>query len=268
MNILNLIKTKHRTAMKLFGQGSVDATVHELGMNDVFLASYPRSGNTWARNIIAHLLHPNLEISALTDLNDLVPDIHKSQIKHNPSGSLRVIKTHRPFVLRHNPEDSSLYDRNIYICRDPWNVFCSLYHYRKFKEPRLRIEDLMYDFLIGNQKWLSWQDHLLSWKSQEDKRKILFLRYEDMMEKPDESIRSIACFLNVDASDETITRIRSATSIEAMIRMERNGSIRSQKFDFIRRGKSRQESDIRILNGSVQTSVRNYCSYGMKIMNY
>lgn len=41
----------------------------DLNPSDVFLVSYPRSGNTWARAIIANILYPNESLDALNVLS-------------------------------------------------------------------------------------------------------------------------------------------------------------------------------------------------------
>ena len=44
---------------------------------DVFLVSYPRSGNTWLRSMIAQLLTGE-KINSLRELDYIVPDIYYS----------------------------------------------------------------------------------------------------------------------------------------------------------------------------------------------
>ena len=44
--------------------------------DDVFLTSYPRSGNTWTRFLIGNLVHQNEEVTFLS-VERLVPDMYK-----------------------------------------------------------------------------------------------------------------------------------------------------------------------------------------------
>ena len=44
--------------------------------DDVMIVSYPRSGNTWVRVLLANLISDSAEPVDLVELEDLVPDIH------------------------------------------------------------------------------------------------------------------------------------------------------------------------------------------------
>ena len=41
--------------------------------DDTFVVSYPRSGNTWTRFLIANLMHPEKEVS-FKNIESLIPD--------------------------------------------------------------------------------------------------------------------------------------------------------------------------------------------------
>ena len=85
----------------------------------VWIASYPRSGNTWMRFLVGHLLHRRIENSA--QLGFIVPDIHRFVTGQHLLGPARsFIKTHwrwqDGFPLRENTEAA------IYLIRDPLAV--------------------------------------------------------------------------------------------------------------------------------------------------
>src|SRR5215475_9391593 len=82
--------------------------------DDTFLVSYPRSGNTWTRFLIANLRYPNRQVS-FTTLDEFIPDAcsqTKASLKR--SQRPRLIKTHEYFDPR--------YKKVIYIVRDPRDV--------------------------------------------------------------------------------------------------------------------------------------------------
>src|SRR5215471_15987144 len=70
--------------------------------DDTFIVSYPRSGNTWTRFLIASLLHPN-EAVTFSNIDRFIPDITavpRKILRETPRP--RVIKSHEYFDLRYN----------------------------------------------------------------------------------------------------------------------------------------------------------------------
>ena len=253
-----------------------DLCAHRLYPEDTFLVSYPRSGNTWVRNIVARILYPSENIVSLKHLNLLVPDIHKDMPQGipgaAPSTAPRVIKTHRPFPLRHNKLDGALYKRNIYVSRHPYKVVLSLFHYRRFFEPDISLAQVIYEFTVGDTRWSSWQQHFLSWKAQEKERDILFLRYEDLRERPIEEIIKISDFLNPDSlisglkADEA-KKINEACSLESMLEMEKRGSTKPQSFQFVRRQKEERKISEK-LTDEMKVVIYESCKYSMDLLGY
>ncbi|MBO1350076.1 MAG: sulfotransferase domain-containing protein [Hormoscilla sp. GUM202] len=169
--------------------------VPKLKTDDVFLVSYPRSGNTWVKTIVAHILYPHDRIYSLNNLNRLVPEInmYESGIdSDNEYSNPRVIKTHSSFPFRQGRQNSALYSQVIYIVRHPFDVIRSFHHYNSYGNPKLTIEETVCSVTMGHNQWGlwgSWQDHVLSWKVAEKNSQMLFIRYEDMRVKTTDYIR-------------------------------------------------------------------------------
>src|SRR5208337_5516979 len=82
--------------------------------DDTFLVSYPRSGNTWTRFLIANLLHPQEHVT-FANIERQVPDAEAQSSRYMRGvPSPRIIKSHSYFHPR--------YPRVIYIVRDPRDV--------------------------------------------------------------------------------------------------------------------------------------------------
>src|ERR1700685_1517671 len=89
--------------------------------DDTFLVSFPRSGNTWIRFLIANLLNPGIEVS-FTNIERLIPDTaSKSSRTMKREARPRIIKSHEYFDVR--------YPKVIYIVRDPRDVALSYYDF-------------------------------------------------------------------------------------------------------------------------------------------
>jgi estrone sulfotransferase len=239
----------------------------DLNPSDVFLVSYPRSGNTWARAIIANILYPNESLDALKDLDLYVPDIYRGTPPNVDPTKTRVIKTHRPYPLRHERQNGSLYSKIIYLIRHPYNVARSLYHYTSFRNEDLDWNPVLSAMITGNNRWGSWMGNVLSWKALEHEREMLFVRYEDLQANPVEQIQLLAQFLNFPIDPNRATTISQNCSISCMKKMEENGSIRGKRFEFVRRS-----GDYRILENDLSDGGKKAlwegCRYCMELFNY
>src|ERR1700751_2437293 len=146
--------------------------------DDVFLTSYPRSGNTWARFLIGNLIYQDEPVT-FANIESRVPEIY-----FNSDHSLRSLP--RPRILKSHECFEPLYPRVIYIVRDPRDVAVSFYHHN-VKAGNVPddcpMEAFVWRFVAGefDRKWGSWYDNVLSWLSlRENHTTFLFLRYESM----------------------------------------------------------------------------------------
>ena len=129
--------------------------------DDTFVVSYPRSGNTWTRFLIANLLHPDLNVS-FTNIEKLIPDTSSQSnraLRSTPRP--RIIKTHEYFDHR--------YPKLIYIVRDPRDVALSYYDFqRKYMQigDDYPLEQYVGDFVNGrliSADWGTWSENVSSW---------------------------------------------------------------------------------------------------------
>lgn len=73
----------------------------EVRDTDIFVVSYPRSGNTWTRFILAYLIQGTDTPVHYGSLSALVPDLHQSDMAAlHAMTQRRIIKTHTPFLER------------------------------------------------------------------------------------------------------------------------------------------------------------------------
>src|SRR5262249_49479923 len=98
--------------------------------DDTFVVSYPRSGSTWSRFLIANLVFPNDDVS-FANIDRFVPataSLSRRALARVPRP--RIIKCHNYFDHR--------YSSVIYIVRDPRDVALSEY---RFLLKRMAIPD-------------------------------------------------------------------------------------------------------------------------------
>jgi hypothetical protein len=165
----------------------------------IWLASYPRSGNTLLRTIL-NRVYGAKSYSKYNDKTDIgqSPDTAAAvghidyQGPWNEAYEAFSKSTQTYFVKTHDaPEDDSA---AIYIVRNGIKALVSNYHYWKdFNNKILPFEDL----ILGTQTpFPSWGGHLDAWRP--DKRsRTLVLRYEDLIADPSSEIRKITNFIRM-----------------------------------------------------------------------
>ena len=240
----------------------------ELQSDDVMLVSYPRSGNTWVRMIVAHLLYDSNEIKSLADLDYLVPDIYRGIPRHNRYSNPRVIKTHQSFGFRHERKRDDLYSRDIYVVRHPFDVIRSYFDLQlklwQRKETSIdRFAIKVANGAIGG----SWQEHVLSWKTMDRELEILFVRYEDLMTTPVEEIGRIADFLGKSINRAEAEEINYKSSLENMQGLEKKKSLVDEKYQFVRREQDKRQLK-NDMSPETKKNVFESCQVGMRLFGY
>ncbi len=185
--------------------------------DDVFLVSFPKSGNTWTRFLLANLIYPQ-QLATFANIHRLIPDpsgTNKRDFDRMPRP--RIIKSHECFDPR--------YPRVIYIVRDPRDVAVSQYHYHR-KIMRIGddspIENFVTRFLAGETcPHGSWGQNVVTWltTSAGDPR-FLLLRYEDMVADTARELGKIVAFLGISASPEQIAQAVERSSAGRMRKLE------------------------------------------------
>jgi len=186
--------------------------------DDVFVTSYPRSGNTWTRFLIGNLVHTEEPVTFL-NLERLAADIYKHSdryLRHLPRP--RILKSHEVFDPR--------YKKIIYIVRDPRDVAVSNYFWEikigSFND-QFPIQDFLPDWIEGNW-WArvgSWADHVTSWMSTRgDRSGFLLLRYEDLIADPARELVKVAHLLGIDPTPEQLARAVELSSGDSMRKLE------------------------------------------------
>ena len=188
--------------------------------DDTFVVSYPRSGNTWTRFLIANLVHPDKDVS-FANIEKLIPDT-SSQSNHalKTTPRPRIIKTHEYFDHR--------YPKTIYIVRDPRDVVLSYYDFqRKYMkiDDAYPLEQYVDDFVNGKLisiGWGTWGENVASWIYTRGKRNnFLLMRYEDMMKDTERELKRISEFLDIPADPKRLRHAVESSSADRMRALEK-----------------------------------------------
>ena len=187
--------------------------------DDVFILSFPKSGNTWTRFLIANLIYPETPAD-FSNINRLTPDpeaMSKRELAKMPRP--RIIKSHQYFDPR--------YPRVIYIVRDPRDVMLSMYHFqRKCRviEDQFPLEKYATQFIAGKTSpYGSWGDNVASWLvTRQNRPGFLLLRYEDMLEDAARELNKVVAFLQIPPDAERIANAVRRSAADEMRKLERS----------------------------------------------
>lgn len=223
--------------------------------NIVWLASYPKSGNTWMRAFIANLVanRPGaLPLAELPNYGRLEADPGTySQVAGRPSTELDFdalcalrpqvhtaiaaaapktvfVKTHSMAAVHAGvplitPQVTA---GAICVVRNPLDVVVSMANhfaitideaiaYLGDERSATANSDLFVSEFLG-----SWSQHVKSWADMEGPR-VLVLRYEDLLEKPAKGFGKVARLIGLDGDRARVERALAHSSFSALASMEK-----------------------------------------------
>ena len=224
----------------------------------IWLASYPKSGNTWVRSIISSLLYSddgdfNFElikkikqfpekkyfkelISDFGNFDEIKRNWITVQDSINLDNQIKILKTHQGkyTVGKDSFTNSQNTLAKIYIVRDPRTLVSSISnHYTLSLNEACNF--LMTPQIIGNSKrWEEnqigmkcllgkWNDHYRSWTR--NKNDLLLIKYEDLVQNPNNELEKIVNFLknylNIETNINKNKKILESTSFKNLKQMER-----------------------------------------------
>lgn len=188
--------------------------------NDVLLASFPKSGNTWFRFIWANLIRLGTEGSGgePVDFHRLHRDFHvefdSGQSSWTEQAFLpRLLKTHRPYSKRHFEGIPA-----VYIRREPEDVFVSYFEYLAAKGDIERTDEALKHLIRDRRRGVEhWCRHVTSWRN----RATVALDYEDMLRNPEENVlRSLHSLGCGHVAEPIVEEAVDASSFDVVARLE------------------------------------------------
>ena len=233
----------------------------------IWVASYPKSGNTWVRSIISSLVYtedgifdfPSIKkidqypqrrfLEYFTQDYNNIHEIKKhwitSQERINLDTKIKFFKTHHlnckidnyPFT---NKECTRA---TIYIVRDPRNLIDSISnHFSKSIEESKKF--LLTSKILSPGKEIelrggnvitylgSWKEHYKFWTN--DNENLLIIKYEDLVKNIHQEIDKIIAFLkNFIDFEVSVTKkenVIKSTSFEALKKIEDSGNFTENVF--------------------------------------
>uniref|UniRef100_A0A3P9I9D5 Sulfotransferase n=1 Tax=Oryzias latipes TaxID=8090 RepID=A0A3P9I9D5_ORYLA len=180
---------------------------------DVLIVTYPKSGTTWMQEVVPLIVSGGDPASVETIPNwDRVPwleEVRASTLNLEGRPSPRMLTTHFHYSMM-PPSFFKAKPKVIYVMRNPKDVFTSIFHYSKMASflvtPDSQSEFLQ-KFLDGKVIFGSWFDHVSGWLNADDKDRIMYISYEEMIMDLKDSVARISQFLEKTLDDEVISKI-------------------------------------------------------------
>jgi hypothetical protein len=228
--------------------------------NIVWLASYPKSGNTWFRIFLSSLLGDEKEPTDINNINsthriasarhifDELTGIEASDLSHDEVDTLRpglysrlsddanqplFIKVHDAYTYL--PDSSPLFPPSatkgiIYIIRNPLDVAVSNSNHNccTVQQSIDTMGDGNHGLCAKNkklkdqlrQKIGKWSDHVRSWTNAQD-QDIHIVRYEDMKQSPVETFMAAIRFAGLDFDLKAVGAAVKKSSFGEMQKQEK-----------------------------------------------
>jgi hypothetical protein len=214
--------------------------------DDIFFVSYPKSGNTWVRFLVANLVYPEKNPD-FSNIDFLLPD-PEGMAKKNLERALRprILKSHLCFDPR--------YPKVLYVVRDPRDVVLSSYHFdlkRRAIPEGYSLQEFVSRFIAGelighNPRYGTWHDNVASWHyARRNDPRFLLVTYESLQAQAIDEMKRIASFLGVPADSERLAFAVEQSSARRMRELEKKqghlwNSTRETQLDkpFVRAAKS------------------------------
>lgn len=196
----------------------------------VWIASYPRSGNTFLRVVLNHVfdlktysIHNDpVDIGADAETAETVGHLNLpedfSLEEARASGDLYLIKTHG---LPENDED-----RAIYLVRDGRSAVLSYAHYKHSFSAQSSVSNYMNEILSGHDHFVSWGDHVAAWDPQV-RPNTLLLKFEDLVSDPGAHLLALSDFLGRPVGDGDIPAFKELSEVNS--KMFREGKLAAWK---------------------------------------
>jgi hypothetical protein len=235
----------------------------------VWLASYPKSGNTWVRAFLHNLVHDR---GGALDLNALPSSVKSDadradferlasrpleDLGHAGIAALRapvqraiaraatgavLIKTHSALTMvgGHASHAVDVTRGAVYLVRDPRDVAVSYADHLGIGVDRaIDILATSHAHTVMSPRHVtefpgSWTQNVATWTTEGNER-VHVARYEDLLTDPEARFAAIAAFLGIESEPETFRRALANTAFRELSRQERQSgfierSHRQQRF--------------------------------------
>ena len=239
----------------------------------IWIASYPKSGNTWMRALLSTYLYykgDKFDLKNLAKIPNFIADKYfepivnleliknslkiseywnSAQSRINLQGEERIFKTHTACVSINNIGFTNEINTAgyIYLVRDPRAVVCSMSAHSNTSTDSV-VKNLFDERMVGyngknglTEFTSSWKINYNSWKKKKKFPGIL-IKYEDMIDNTEKELKKTLSFLkdklNLELDDERIKQTVKLCNFSKLRKEEdEKGFEEAKNGKFFRKGK-------------------------------
>ncbi|MBI5539773.1 MAG: sulfotransferase domain-containing protein [Bacteroidia bacterium] len=234
--------------------------------NIVWLASYPKSGNTWCRVFLSNYLSKTnvpvdinkLDIGTIFSSRNVIEEntgFDISELTANECDELRsfafskwaenqdenaFLKTHdayTPLISGENMFPVNATKSAIYIVRNPLDVAVSFANHMATTVEKTVEKMCEQDFCLAastkkynqqvRQRLLTWSGHVKSWTEQ-NHFPVLVICYEDILQNPVAEFKKILNFLSIPYNDEKFLNAIAFSSFDNIKKAEKENGFKEK----------------------------------------
>jgi hypothetical protein len=224
-----------RSALRTLGGPWRPESSAELPLKEpTFICSYPKSGRTWLRFIIANYLSALYELDVTIDFHTvftLIPNHEKDEKRGLAAYGYAQDERIPLIVSSHGSYGPQFAGHDVvFIIRSPMDVLVSSYFHdtRQWKSYNGDLKTYIRDKNFGLDRLI---EYLNSWSAALEQHRALVLSYEEMQRDTVVAAKRTIGFLELPIVDEYVLRAIEASAIERMRELEAAHGIPGHEYD-------------------------------------
>jgi len=185
---------------------------------DIVISTPPKTGTTLMQQM-CHQIRSGGDMS-FEDIYYVVPwTCHFYDLNQDPNaeqpGKLRLFKSHQIASALYGDQS-----RYIFTIRKPEKTFVSFYSFLRtlgVLPEEMDIDSFAQKILVKGTDYPPLLDYFVEyWKCAHLTDMVLILKFEDILEKKQETIKQVAAFMNIECDEKLIKTVEKLTSKEVM----------------------------------------------------
>uniref|UniRef100_A0A182RPQ6 Sulfotransferase domain-containing protein n=1 Tax=Anopheles funestus TaxID=62324 RepID=A0A182RPQ6_ANOFN len=195
----------------------------EVFPDDVWVASYPKSGTTWCQEMVWLICNDLNFVAARAEslrtrfpFLDLIHDTKMSSFERvQQTPRPRFIKTHLPVSML--PKQYwSVKPKTVYIKRNPKSVAVSYFHHSRGIFYRGTMDTFVRSFVREHQFYSPYHAHVIGYHELHDCDNILHLSYEDMKRDLPAVVSKVCQFFGKSYNEQQLGKLYEHLSFKSM----------------------------------------------------